>query len=374
MSIMTEPNPPEANLATADASEQDTVRSEKQSVSGAGVTDMITDLSDALEAAIEEIHSVNAETKVLALNARIEAARAGSYGAAFSVVAEEMQQLSEKTSQIANDMASRTRDKTTELMTTIGSSIRGTRLSDLALVNVDLIDRNLYERTCDVRWWATDPSLVSALSENTSESAAYASQRLGVILKAYTVYFDLVLCDASGKVIANGKPESYSNVGADMSRASWFTESMQSRSGDDYGFQSAHASSLAKGQPALIYSCAVRENGETNGNAIGSLGIVFNWEGLSKPIVEDIPVSPQELPETCAYIVNRESKVLASNRDYALGDSLNLPNFDEVLRSDKGFFTTELNGREVCVGHARAPGFETYSTDWYSIVTQPLSS
>ena len=30
------------------------------------------------------------------------------------------------------------------------------------LTNIDLIDRNLYERSCDVRWWATDSSVVDA--------------------------------------------------------------------------------------------------------------------------------------------------------------------------------------------------------------------
>ena len=33
---------------------------------------------------------------------------------------------------------------------------QGARLADLALNAIEIIDRNLYERTCDVRWWATD--------------------------------------------------------------------------------------------------------------------------------------------------------------------------------------------------------------------------
>ena len=39
------------------------------------------------------------------------------------------------------------------------------------------------------------------------ENAAHASRRLGVILSSYTVYIDLWLCDLSGKVIANGRPD-----------------------------------------------------------------------------------------------------------------------------------------------------------------------
>lgn len=40
-------------------------------------------------------------------------------------------------------------------------------MTDLALNVVDLIDRNLYERSCDVRWWATDSAVVQALESAT---------------------------------------------------------------------------------------------------------------------------------------------------------------------------------------------------------------
>ena len=32
-----------------------------------------------------------------------------------------------------------------------------------------MIDRNLYERTCDVRWWATDGDMVNALDKKDIE-------------------------------------------------------------------------------------------------------------------------------------------------------------------------------------------------------------
>jgi hypothetical protein len=39
---------------------------------------------------------------------------------------------------------------------------RGERMVDLSLNAIELMDRNLYERTCDVRWWATDSAIVAA--------------------------------------------------------------------------------------------------------------------------------------------------------------------------------------------------------------------
>ena len=32
-------------------------------------------------------------------------------------------------------------------------NVRGQRLVDLCRNSIEIIDRNLYERTCDVRWW-----------------------------------------------------------------------------------------------------------------------------------------------------------------------------------------------------------------------------
>ncbi|XZE54963.1 methyl-accepting chemotaxis protein [Planctomycetaceae bacterium SH139] len=338
------------------------------------VTEMVGDISVALESAIGELHSVNAETKILALNARIEAARAGTYGAAFSVVAEEMQNLSDRTSEIANEMAHRTRSETSALIEMIETAIRGTRLSDLALVNIDLIDRNLYERTCDVRWWATDGSLVDALADPTPDAIQFASKRLGVILDAYTVYHDLVLCDANGRVVANGRPDRFQSTGAEQGNAPWFSQAITSRSGDDYGFQTAHLSSLIDQKAALVYSCGVREGGESQGRILGALGILFDWRGLADPILNNIPVRPSEQKTTECYIVDDRGQILASNRGHRIGESLQLPEWERIRQTAKGFYQTRFGDRNVCVGHAKAPGFETYSTGWYSIIIQPIEA
>jgi len=158
----------------------------------------------------------------------------------------------------------------------IGMTVRGNRLSDMALVNIDLIDRNLYERSCDVRWWATDSSAVDALSDRSLKRSQHACARLGAILNSYTVYWDLALCDSRGKIIANGRPETYPSIGRDVSSAKWFSNAMSSRSGEQFAFASAHESDLVDHKPSLIYSAAVRAGGDVHGTAIGVLGILFN--------------------------------------------------------------------------------------------------
>jgi len=157
------------------------------------VISLIDQLTEAMTDAIGDIRKINGNTKLLALNACIEAARAGSNGSAFGVVAQEMQILSGHTALVADDLATKTQLSVSELDAIISGNVRGTRMAGMALNCVDLVDRNLYERTCDVRWWATDSAIVAALQSPSQSSSTHASRRMGVILSAYTVYHDLLL-------------------------------------------------------------------------------------------------------------------------------------------------------------------------------------
>ncbi len=332
---------------------------------------LVQDLATAVNSAVREIRRVNDNTRTLALNARIEAARAGQHGAAFGVVASEMQSLSNATAQVAEVLASTTNVKIADLLALIGSNIRGTRLSDLALTNIDLIDRCLYERTCDVRWWATDNSLTEALHCRTPEAYEYAAQRLGVILNAYTVYHDLVLSDTSGRIVANGRPNQFYSIGSNVSGNPWFSSAMATRSGDEYGFQSAHESSLVGNRPSLIYSCTVRSSGNSNGKVLGVLGVVFNWASLAEPILQKLPIPEEERAHTECLIVDAHGHILASHLGCEEHATIRLPEFSRVLSEEKGFFIADYHGQRCCIAHARAPGFETYSTGWYSLIIQP---
>ncbi len=84
---------------------------------------------------------------------------------------------------------------------------------------IDVIDRNLYERSCDVRWWATDSAVVECLAGDGASSARHAGERLSVILDSYTVYRDIWIVDDRGFVVTNGRPASYSVRGQNVAAA-----------------------------------------------------------------------------------------------------------------------------------------------------------
>jgi len=339
------------------------------------ITNLAIQLSSKMDSAIKDIQKITFQSKILSLNAKVEAARAGEVGAAFSVVATEMGSLSQEISGLVENLekdASKDFKEIAKINENISTNYKGLRLSDLALTNIDLIDRNLYERSCDVRWWATDSSFVDALSKKTPEVYNLASQRMGIILNAYTVYFDLVLCNPEGMIVANGRSDRYRSVGEDASRSKWFQEAMKCATGDDFGWGVVHRSPLVNNELALIYTTAVRENGDKYGNIIGALGIIFKFSALAQTIVENTPLSKEEKPKSRVCVVDAKGLVLADTHHRNLEDTIDFPNKFTLFEGKKGFIITDYNNTKCCIAHARAPGYETYTTGWHSLIIQTM--
>ncbi len=336
------------------------------------VAELTEVLAQKTESAINQIERINGETQVLSINALIEASRAGEVGKTFSVVAEEMSKLSKKIEDTTENLKHESLGTIAEMKEIIKkqiTSIRGVRLSDLALTNIDLIDRSLYERSCDVRWWAKDTSLVNALAGQNKDSIDYASRRLGVILDSYTVYFDLVLCDLSGNVIANGKPDQYASVGKNQIETAWFRSAVESNSENSFGFQSVHRCSLVNNQFAIVFSSAILNE---EGKVCGVLGVIFNWEALAQKIIENTPISDEEKANTRICIVDNDGLLLADSRKKVLEGHIEFYGRESLFAEKKGFMITNYENTECCIAHAFSPGYETYSSGWHSLLIQKL--
>ena len=178
-------------------------------VPDAGIDDHIqsvSGLSDSLlkqlRQSLQKIDEINRITRIISMNARIEAVRIGAAGRSFGVIAEEMDTLSRRVSDTAQEI-DRTADRTStdlrERLDRLQTDVRRTRLTDLALANIDLIDRNLYERSCDVRWWATDAAVVAATLNGYCEKG----KDIRVILKGG----ELKIHYTDERVLMTGKAE-----------------------------------------------------------------------------------------------------------------------------------------------------------------------
>lgn len=337
------------------------------------MAERILELSKALSTLatgkVEEIQAVTSTTKILALNALIEATRAGEAGRGFAVVAAEVKQVSERITKITTELKSEMGRQTDEL-NAVGAKLvgqlRGSRLTDLSLNMIEIIDRNLYERSCDVRWWATDSAMVDAAADPTPERLAYCSKRLGVILGAYTVYLDLWLVDPTGKVLATGRPDRYPRAkGSFVGNQSWFTQAMGTRTGDDYAVADISNCEQLDNRLVATYATAVREGGESNGRILGVLGIFFDWKPQSDAIVRGIRLTPEEKELTRALIVDRSGTVIASSDGAGvLTERINLQTNGQA----QGHY---LESDGTVTGFSLTPGYETYQgLGWYGVIIQ----
>jgi hypothetical protein len=345
----------------------------------AATPERISQLADTLHArirgSIKEISEINLQARVLSINAQIEASRAGEAGRSFGIVGQEMVSFSNRTQHAARKLEEQTDSLVTELADIsrqLTTTVRGTRLCDLALTNIDLIDRNLYERSCDCRWWATDAAMVEALAAPGDHTVRHAAQRLGVILKAYTVYFDIVLADRTGRIIANGRASDYRSAGTQHATAEWFRSALATISGDEFGFQSVHASPLASGRRVLVYSCKVCRDGDARSEPLGVLGVVFNWDGLAQKIMHETPIEAVRKAATRVCIVDAAGQVLADSAERIGQEKIDFPGRADLFAREKASVIVEHNGGRLLIAHAQSPGFETYRTGWHSLILEQL--
>ncbi len=120
----------------------------------------------------ELISDITEQTNVLALNAAIQAASAGEAGRGFSVVAEEVQRLAERSADATRQIAALVKTIQTDTQDAVGAMerstqgvVEGTRLSDAAgttLIEIDRVTRQLTELVTSI----SQQSLAEAQSAN----------------------------------------------------------------------------------------------------------------------------------------------------------------------------------------------------------------
>lgn len=329
--------------------------------------------SDLERFSADNAHIVR-QIRLLAINALIEAARAGETGKGFAVVANEVQRLAQGASETAERFQQnvlgrirQSRDMADDLV----EQMEGVRLIDLALTLVQFIVRNLFERTADVRWWATDSALWEALEQPSSDRAQHASSRLGVINRFYTVYLDLVMTDARGMVVASANPRYHRNLkDRDLSGESWFKAARQCQSGDDYIVDTVKRSALHENRDVLVYATGIRASGRTEGALLGTLGVYFDWQAQGQAIVEkEANLPPQVAANTEVLLLDGHNMVIASSRPERIYTHFALNNPQQLA---KGSYYDQTG---AIVAFAKTLGYEDYDgLGWSGVIIQSMES
>lgn len=246
---------------------------------------------------------------------------------------------------------------------------------------IDLVDRNLFERAADIRWWSTDEYFWNALENPTPDSFHRASDRLKVINGSYTMYRNIVLADDSGDIVACSRTELRNELSKiNVSDQPWFQLGMRTGRSTEFAVQDVQKSNLEKARTrSLVYSGGVRRKGAREGDSIGVLGTLFDWDTEAKKILATclpLDASGGSIPGSAAFYTNARGEVIETTCDdsFPVGTTLELP--PTVQRLGKGETTSAVfrsGERSYLLGSSRTKGYREYSgLGWCAHVARPI--
>lgn len=245
--------------------------------------------------------------------------------------------------------------------TVLRSSLRGTEFMSHLLV--DLLDRNLYERANDCRWWALTPALRNTLaaSERSEAMVKNITGILAYINSLYTVYSRIFVYDKNGQIIASTslvhKGGDDAIVGTTIERDT--LESVLSLATEqDYHVTQFAPTPLYNNCPTYVYHAAIRhpDNAKT---IVGGVGIVFDAGPEFSAMLHG---GLNGKAGTAAFFVGREGRVIAST-DPARPVGSRLDIDSGVLKQKNGRSTSNItvhDGHYASMGCTVSSGYREF--------------
>lgn len=303
---------------------------------------------------MSEIKAVSMKSNILALNSAIEAARVGEAGRAFSVIAQEIKRFSDECLELSKES-----EVVIKNIQEKANNIIALRTVDVAFDTIDKIDRNLFERNCDVQAWATFDAIRDCLLNPSAQNKQTAHAFMKNIYEIYEVYFDLFVVDLNGNIIAAAHDQK--QVGSNMADREWFKETVKNNS---VYVTDMYYSPVVSGY-TMGYSCPVRDE---IGEVIGVFTTRFNWEYIYD-IIDRIKIDESSQ----IYVINSDGCVIAS-KDRTDVLKTKLSHLNAVQKVQTGLetrgYTIEQN---KIYAYCLTEGYNAYKgKGWSAIVVEPI--
>jgi chemotaxis signal transduction protein len=260
---------------------------------------------------------------------------------------------------------SRTRESFTQALDAMSGSIAATTLAGggaRAALAIDIMDRSLYERANDCRWWALTTHFRSALEAPSHLDGTSLGAILRMIHGLYTVYANLVLFNRAGVIVAVSREEGDAVPGRHLD-AEWVHHALTLPDPQAYCVSAFEPTGLYGGQPTYIYAAAVRGLKQP-GTVVGGIAIVFDSAPQFRSMLQDtLPRDQHGEPLEGAFslFVSGEGNIIASSHEEpaigsAIDDAATLLAEDAVNKVQ----VRQRNGRWYAVGAARSTGYREF--------------
>ena len=263
-----------------------------------------------------------------------------------------------------------TREVFDRSIASLHGTVHDSLLSDArfqAFLAVDIMDRNLYERANDVRWWA----LTSRFREILADPARITDDRatleaiLAYINGLYTVYTNLFLFDPCGTVVAVSNPEEAALVGTRLDDGIPLQQVLELHHSQRYAVSPFQPTPLYGDRHTYIYLTSIRA--PQSERVVGGIGVVFDSEPEFQAMLKDaLPRNGegQILDEAFGLFVESHGKIIASTRsDLPVGSQIAVdPTLYRLGNGEREARLIEFEGRNWVVGAAMSHGYREYKT------------
>jgi chemotaxis signal transduction protein len=266
--------------------------------------------------------------------------------------------------------------------TIISSFISNAEFS--AKLAIDIMDRNLYERANDCRWWALAGDFRKILAQEniTSEDKQKLEDILSYINNLYTVYTNLFLYDYRGKILAISLPKG-ERINEDIPfmkkekwvenviNEPWIVNTLKINNSQQYCVSPFSKTLLYRNNDyTYIYGASIRNAKESK--IVGGIGIIFDSTPQFKSMLEDVLPKTEsgEIQKGCiALFTDKNKNILSSSHEhFTVGTKIDIDDMYFKLRngeSKAGILT--YNGQNYALGACCSKGYREYkdSSDTY---------
>jgi len=233
-----------------------------------------------------------------------------------------------------------------------------------AALAIDIMDRNLYERANDCRWWALAAVFADLLSR--PELSEQDGRTIGSILRTinnlYTVYSNLIVFDGAGRIAAVSSSAREDLAGTTLADE-WVERILAIEDPQGYAVSSFVPTPLYEDRPTYIYGAAIRA--AQGQRSVGGVAIVFDSEPQFAAMLRDaLPRDGAGEIKHGAFglLVEPTGRVIACSDDhFCPGDVLAIDDAFLCLRPGAGHSgVTVLADAHYAVGAMASSGYREY--------------